>query len=306
MEKIKREKLVSKIVCVALAIVLWLFVLYQENPSTTKTVKDVPLNITGEQVLEENGFSVYSISEKSVDVSVTAKRLNLPRFSKKTLSAGVNVASIKKSGTYTLHATASATADTSASYYVKDKDIVVVIEPIEEVTYKIDADILPPADESLLLDTYELAREKITVTAPKSVIKKIASVKTEQFSPKKNSSGHTSKIIVYDKDGKVLGKVKCSPEEIKVTYSLKSIKTVPVTLSTTSGKTFTLPAEYNVKIKGNGENFEDIENISTESISISSYKKGERIKVKLKVPKDAKLVDSAAEIEIELKEEYYK
>ena len=35
----------------------------------------VPLAIAGEQALKENGFSVYSVSEKSVNVSVTAKRL---------------------------------------------------------------------------------------------------------------------------------------------------------------------------------------------------------------------------------------
>lgn len=305
MEKIKREKLVSKIVCVALAIILWLFVLYQENPSATKTVKDVPLVITGEQTLKENGFSVYSISEKSVDVSVTAKRLNLPIFSKKTLSAGVNVSSIKKSGTYTLHATASATADASASYYVKDKDIVVVIEPIEKVTYKIEADILNPPDESLILDSYELSREKVTVTAPKSIIKNIEYVKTEQFAPKTNSSEHTAKLVVYDKNGKVLNNVQCSPEEIKVTYSLKSIRTVPVVLSTTNGKLFSLPDECSIKIKGVGESFEDIEKIETEKVNLSSYKAGEKITVKLKVPKDAKVIDNSTEIEVDLKEEYY-
>lgn len=306
MEKIKREKLVSKIVCVALAIILWLFVLYQENPSTTKTVKDVPLSVTGEQTLMENGFSVYSVSEKTVDVSVTAKRLNLPIFSKKTLTAGVNVSSIRKSGTYTLHATASATADTSASYYVKDKDIVVVIEPIEKVTYKVEADISNPLDEALVLDDYELGREKVTVTAPKSVIKKIAYVKTEQFAPKKNSTEHTAKVIAYDKDGNALGDVKCSPEEVKVTYSLKSIKTVPVILSTTGGKSITLPSEYNVKIKGSGESFEDIEKVTTEKVSLSSYKVGEKITVKINLPKEAKIADGSAEIEIELKKEYYK
>ena len=68
MEKIVRDKLAVKIVCVALAAILWLYVSYQENPTMTKTVRNVPLAISGEQALKESGFSVYSISEKSVDV----------------------------------------------------------------------------------------------------------------------------------------------------------------------------------------------------------------------------------------------
>ncbi|MEE0869423.1 MAG: hypothetical protein U0L70_06490, partial [Ruminococcus sp.] len=94
MEKVAREKLVVKIICVALATILWFYVSYQENPSMTKTVRNVPLAISGEQALKENGFSVYSISEKSVDVSVSAKRLSLSRLSNRTLSAVINVSSI--------------------------------------------------------------------------------------------------------------------------------------------------------------------------------------------------------------------
>ncbi len=305
MEKIEREKLVSKIVCVSLAIILWLFVLYQENPSTTKTVKDVSLVITGEQTLKENGFAVYSISEENVDVSVTAKRLNLPIFSKKTLTANVNVSSIKESGTYTLHSTISSTADASASYYVKSNDIIVVIEPIEKATYKVEADMLDPLDESLVLNSYELSRDKVTVTAPKSILKNIGYVKTEQFAPKKNSTEHTAKVVVYDKDGKVLNGVQCSPEEIKVTYSLQSVKTVPVVLSVTGSKTFSLPSEYYIKIQGSGESFDSIEKIATEKVNLTSHEAGEKVTVKLKVPKDVKVIEGSTEIEIEIKEEYY-
>ncbi len=305
MEKIKREKLAAKIVCVALAIIFWLFVLYQENPSTTKTVRDVPLSITGEQALKENGFSVYSISEKDVDVSVTAKRLNLPIFSKKTLTAGVNVSSIKKSGTYTLPATVSATADASASYYVKDKDIVVVIEPIEKTTYEIEIDILDPADNSLIISSHELSREKVTVTAPKSLIDDIAHIKTEQFVPEKNKTEHTAKIVAYGKDGKILSGVQCSPDEVKITYSLQSIKTVPVILSATNGQKISLPSDYDITIQGFGDTFDAIEKIETEKINLSRYEEGETVKVDLKIPKDAKVVDGSNEIEVVLTEEYY-
>ncbi len=306
MEKIKHEKLISKIVCVALAIILWLFVLYQENPTATKTVRDVPLVVTGEQILEENGFSVYSVSKKSVDVSVTAKRLNLPLFSKKTLSSGVNVSSIRKSGTYTLPATASSTADTNASYHVKNKDIIVVIERIEKATYKIETDISAPDDDSLILVSNELSREKVTVTAPKSVIKNVAYVKTEPITPKKNKSGHTAKLLAYDKDGNVINDASCSPEEVKVSYTLHSTKTVPVILATTSGEKISLSSEYDVTIQGVGENFDDIETLETEKVSLSKHASGDSITVKITLPKDVKIVGNSNEIEITLKEEYFK
>ncbi len=305
MEKIAREKLVSKIVCVALAIILWLFVLYQENPSTTKTVRNVPLVITGEQALKESGFSVYSISEKSVDVGVSAKRLSLSRLSNRTLSAGINVSSIKKSGTYSLPATVSSAVDASAIYYVKGKDIKVVIEPIEKATYTVEPDILAPTDTSFFLDSYKLSKEKITVTAPRSIIKDISSVRTEEFIPEENSNEYTAKLVVYGKNGKILNGAQCSPEEIKISYLLHSVKEVPVVLSTTGGKTFPLPSGYTVKIRGNGDSFEKIDKIETEAINLSEYKEGAKITVKLKVPKEAKLLDKSNEMEVLLESEYY-
>ena len=177
MEKVAREKLVVKIICVALATILWFYVSYQENPSMTKTVRNVPLAISGEQALKENGFSVYSISEKSVDVSVSAKRLSLSRLSNRTLSAVINVSSIKERGTYVLPATISSAVNSNATYYVKGKDIKVVIEPIKTASYTIEADIAAAADTSVILKSHELSTKKVTVSAPESIMNEIAAVR---------------------------------------------------------------------------------------------------------------------------------
>ena len=119
MEKVMQNKKVIKIICLALAVLLWVYVSYQENPSMTKTVKNVPLVIVGEQALKESGFSVYSVSEKSVNVKATANRLSLARITNKTISASINVSSIKKAGTHTVPATVTSSISSNASCYVK-------------------------------------------------------------------------------------------------------------------------------------------------------------------------------------------
>ena len=58
MEKMMQNKKVIKIICIVLAALLWIYVSYQENPSMTKTVRNVPVSISGEQTLKTNGFSV--------------------------------------------------------------------------------------------------------------------------------------------------------------------------------------------------------------------------------------------------------
>ena len=306
MEKIAREKLVSKIVCVALAFILWLFVSYQENPSMTKTVRNVPIVITGEQALKEKGFSVYETNVTSVDVSVNGKRSTLARLTNRTLTAVINVSSIKEGGTHTLPATVSAAVNSNATYYVKGKDIKVVIEPIESATYKIEADILSPTDTSIILNSHELSKQKVKVLAPRSIIDDIATIKTEQFVPEKNTKEYTAKLIAYSKNGKVLEGVQFEPAEVKVSYTFHSVKTVPVVLSATNGKTFSLPSENTVRIYGSGEAFENISEIKTEEINLALFEKGSTVRVKLNIPKDIKLVDNTNEMDVFLKSDFFK
>lgn len=305
MEKIARDKLAVKIVCVALAAILWFYVSYQENPSMTKTVRNVPLVISGEQALKENGFSVYSISEKSVDVSVSAKRLSLARLTNRTLSAVINVSSIKESGSYILPATVSTAVNSNATYYVKGKDIKVVIEPIETDTYTIEADIVSSPDSSVMLRSHELSTEKVSVSAPKSIMNEIASVKTEQIVPEKNVKEQTVKLVVYGKNGKILEGAECSPAEVKVKYSFHTVKTVPVVLKATNGKTFSLPSENTVKIYGSGESFDKITQIETEEVNLALFEEGSKIRIKLNLPKGIMLTDNANEVEIVLEPEFY-
>lgn len=306
MEKIIRGKLAVKIVCVALATILWLYVSYQENPSMTKTVRNVPLAISGEQALKESGYSVYSISEKSVDVKVTAKRLSLARVSNRTLSAVINVSSIKKEGTYVLPATISSAVNSNATYYVKGKDIKVVIEPMKTDTYTIEADIVSSTDTSVILKSHELSTEKVTVSAPESVIKEIGSVKTEQITTDKGTKEQTARLIVYGKNGKVLEGAECTPSEVKVTYSFHKVKTVPVVLRATNGKTFPLPSENTVKIYGSGDLFDKITQIETEEINLALYEKESKIRTKLNLPDGIMITDNSNEVEIVLEREFFK
>lgn len=306
MEKIAREKLVSKIVCVALAFILWLFVSYQENPSMTKTVRNVPVVISGEQALKEKGFSVYETNVTSVDVSVNGKRSTLARLNNRTLTAVINVSSIKESGTHTVPATVSAAVNSNATYYVKGKDIKVVIEPIKSATYKIEADILNPTDTSIILNSYELSKEKVKVLAPRSIIDDIATIRTEQFVPEKGTKDYTARLIAYSKNGKVLEGVQFEPAEVKVSYTFHSVKTVPVVLSATNGKTFSLPSENTVRIYGSGEAFDKISEIKTEEINLALFEKGATVRVKLNIPKDIKLVDNTNEMEVLLKSDFFK
>ena len=305
MEKIKREKLVAKIVCAALAIILWLYVSYEEDPYMSKTVRNVPLAITGEQALKENGFSVYSLSEKGVDVKVTSKRLSLVRLNNKTISAAVNVSSIKKEGKHVIPATISSSIASNASYYVKGKDITVVIERIKSSSYDIEPNIEKTGDPSLILNTYKLSSDKTTISAPQSIMKEIASVRTEPIIPERDITTKKARLIAYGKNGKPLEGAECFPSEIEVSYSFFDVKTVPVVLKTTAGYSHPLPSENKVKIYGSGPEFDSIKKIETVEVNIALYEPGSPVRIALIIPKGVSLMESNDTVEVVLEKEFY-
>ncbi len=288
MEKITQNKLAIKIICVVLAIILWTYVSYQENPTMSKTVRNVPLAIAGEQALKENGFSVYSISEKSVDVKTTAKRLSLRKLSNKTISAVINVSSIKEAGRYVIPATVSSSVVSGASYYVKGNDIIVIIEPIETLSFDISPKLSEKTDSDLLVRSVSLSKEKVKVYAPESIIKEISQITTEEilFEDKNITKTDGVRLIALGKDGTVIEGVTFSPETVDVTHTFYDMKRVPVTITTTNGDEYDLPETYNVKVFGFGEDFDSLNRIYTEPISESIYNGTEEYTVTLKIPKN--------------------
>ena len=240
MEKIMKNEKFIKFICVLFAALLWIYVSYQENPSMSKTVNKVPLVITGEQALKENGLSVYSVSQQSVNVKVTAKRLSLPKLTNKTLTATINVSAITKSGKYTIPATVTLPGNSEASFYVKSKDITVIVEPIETKLHSVEAQIAKSKDSSIIVKSHTLSSETVSVSAPKSLMNEIDHIATEEIIPQSGGGSQTAKLVVYAKNGKILEGAECNPSQVTVGYSVYDVRTVPVVIKTISGEKYDL------------------------------------------------------------------
>jgi len=217
----------------------------------------------------------------------------------------VNVSSINKSGTHLLPAVVEPDVNADATFYVKNRNIKFVIEPRTSSEFKIEANLTEIRDKSLILDDYELSTQKVTVSAPESVMKDIGYVKTEEFSPDKENPETTLRLVVYGKDGTQLEGAECNPSEVKVSCSFHTIKTVPIVLKATNGKTYSLPSENTVKIYGSGELFDSITQIETDEINLALFEKDSKVRIKLNPPEDIMIADNSNEIEIVLKSEFY-
>ena len=306
MEKVKNDKTFIKIICISLAVILWFYVSYFENPTMTKTIRNVSVAISEEQLdrLAEKGLSVYSISTQSVDVKATAPRLSLAKLSNKTLSAYINVNSIRTSGTYTLPANVISDVTVGASYYVKGKNITVVVEPIMQSKFPIEADI----DSNYVgYDTFELEDDFIVVTAPESILNKIATVKTNTISIEEKIESEIATFIFLDKDGAVIDNnlIKTAPVSMQVTFSYLKEKEVPVIVITSNGKSFQLPEENNITIYGQSDVLSKVSNLYSQVLNLQDIEDSSTVKVNLDIPDGINVADENKEIEIKIDSAYF-
>jgi len=309
MEKVKREKRISKAICLTLAIILWLYVSFYENPTMTKTVSDVPVTVSDEQIknLREKNLSILSISESSVDVEVTSQRLNLSKFNKIILSASLSIdnRSITKPGKYIVPVKIVYDKNVTASYYVEDETLEIVIEPILSGAFTVEADI---ANENIAYKAHKLETDEVTISAPESIFNRIASVRTEAITISEDLTKTSASLLLYDKDEKVINSEQAviTPKKINIFFSFFDSKSVSVVLKTTDNKKYILPSENNIMVYGDNEQLGSINQIYTEEVNVSQYLENSEIGVKLDIPEGIKVEKENEEITIKLIPAYFK
>ena len=187
------------------------------------------------------------------------------------------------------------------SFSATADDIKVTIEPIAQKSFSVDVDLEESGVSSLIVRKTSTFPEKVTVSAPESLISEISSVTTQKIVPDdKSITRHDGvDVIVLGQDGLPMEGVECSPSQIDVTYNFYSVKSVPINFVTTGnpGPEAQL-SQSEVTIYGYGDVFDSTQSISTEAINPASFSPGAKTKVKLILPDGIKLTSQSSEIDV--------
>ncbi|MBQ1483670.1 MAG: hypothetical protein IIZ42_00040 [Eubacterium sp.] len=90
------KKGVRILISLLAAFALWAYVVMQVNPSTTKTIKGIPVNLTHTEILAERGLAVSSVGTDTIDVEVTGPIADLRHIDSDDVTASVDVTSAAK------------------------------------------------------------------------------------------------------------------------------------------------------------------------------------------------------------------
>ena len=233
MDAIKRNTML-KVFSLIIAILLWAFVQLAQNPEISYDVFEVPVTITGEAGINNEGFVISNPpANLSTNVTISTKRSYLNSFDHSSLSAYVDVSNAKNAGDYALPIKVR-TSDPNVSIISKSPSnvslhvdrIITVKKPIR-ISY----------DGNMAKDYYIDARHVVispkeaTIKVPELIEKDIQEivVHLDMTNVTADVNGQFTGVAVNSEGEEVMDKfLSVTDEGINVQVPVLKRKTVPV------------------------------------------------------------------------------
>lgn len=271
-----KDKNFNKVFAVIIAISLWAYVLGDINPTTSITIKDVPISYVNEEALEVSGKVVLSADHDTVNITISGSRTEVTKVNKsdfsvkadvEALSVGSNVVRLDVKGPDSVEIT-----------NVSIDKINVTVDELVTVNKKVNVTTAKNVDEDKEPYIVEQEMDTISVSGAKSLVQKVDSVRavideTELEGAEKTL---TAKLEPVDSTGKTVAGVTLPTDSMSVTAIMHHIKTVDLEVPVNNAnsdeyeRSVSLPDK--IVIKGADDVLANIDSIQCEKIDLNEYK----------------------------------
>lgn len=238
----KNRKIFQVVLAIVIAVVLWLYVISVENPTGTSLLRDVPVQIQGEEILEENDLMVTDLSKDTVTLRLFGRKKTLMKISRKNVSFTVDVSSITEAGDWTLtgrlNYPVNVSGDSVTVSRYEDLKVTVTVEPRTSRTIPVRGEFIGTEAEGYQTGTVSVFPDTLTLTGPEETLEKIsyalAQVEEDELS---SSLTEQSSFILMTADGLPadVANVTTDVSAVQVTVPVRKVAQVPLTVDLISG-----------------------------------------------------------------------
>lgn len=294
------------VLAVIIAFAAWIYVVYNINPTVTKTYNDVPVKVINTGDLSKRDLAVSKLENETISISIQARRSIINRMKKSDLEAKVDVSNAGK-GENSL----AVTVLTPAAVSVKSQSINSNNVTVENLEKKKVAAIATYKDGQKGEPSVKKQGEKeVEIKGAESLVKEVSYVKLELNSenitdkPKEIST----RTVPVNSGGKVIKYIKCNPSRVSVTAFKGHIKNVRLKLNIKDDgsdilqRTYTAPT--NINIKGSKSDLKNITEISTQEIDLSGIDKSTELNLKYDLPDGISIASDSMNFKLRVRVAY--
>ncbi|MFM1581704.1 CdaR family protein [Helcococcus bovis] len=303
MEIIKKNWKI-KLLSLFIAIVLWAFIIANENPTVSTRISSVPIIYENLGKLDQKGLILNQDIVKNLDVSISGKRSNIISITPQHIIISADLTNMKEGRnkvnlSYTLPEgikidEAPRTLDVNVEKIIT-KDFIVKVKNESKL------------QSDYILESTKVTPEKITVRGSRANVDSISNVYVKlDLSNLENDITLNKEIYAENSEGNKVEGLIFGQEFVNINAMVSKQKEVSIIISNKGN----LPNGYKlidaklskskVYIKGPKDVIDNIESVKTQDIDLSNITGSRKVNVDLSLPTDVVLVDSTTSYTVDL------
>lgn len=280
--KSTKRKILNMALAVLISMGLWLYVVNVENPTGSGHLRDLAVEVQGEETLESRGLMVTELSQERMNLKVTGKKKTLMRLDKKNVYLTVDVSSITEVGEWDLTCrpvfpTQVSTDSITVSSW-NDMKVTVTVRKQESKTIPVRGEFIGTEADGCLAGAVETDPATLVVKGPSESLDQVSyalvQVGGESVS---DTIQEQINVVLMGTDGQAadVKNVTISATSVQVTVPVRRVVSIPLTVTLQSGGGATAedadctisPASVTVVEEGDGSDLP--ESISLGTIDLS-------------------------------------
>lgn len=235
----KKSKLITMIISLLAAFLLWVYVVTIVNPEGEITLSDIPVSFSGEEVLrEDQGFVITEGKDVTVTAHFSGKNSDLKKLEQyqEEIVAVVDVSKVRSAKEYTL------SYDLTLPNSVQQSAVTVFDRRPSTVSFTVQRLVSKSVEvvgdfsrveiaEDYMLDSRSFDYETVTVEGPEDIVSSIQCAQVEMSRTNLDKSvTETLSFTLLDENGNAVdtSMLTTNTDRIEVTLNVVKYKTVPL------------------------------------------------------------------------------
>lgn len=292
-KKTKNKEILVKIICLLLSFGLWLYVNNIQNPTTSRVISNIPVEILNPQVLSEYNLALAPNQDITVNLTIEGPTAEVYKINKSQFRVVVDLVSYGlKAGENSIPVDIM-NSPTGVNIKNNFPRVSINLENLTKKTLPIYSQLNVKNSKGTYVKNVKVNPSSATVSGPQSLVNQVSKLIVQDNINNVDGQMVVSvPVIAVNEEGKAITGVNIDPTNANAIINVEKGKTVPIKIATTG----TLPAGYTLKAlvpsetaidivaNSSDNNIDNITSISTEPVNLSNLTGNTSIPIKLIIP----------------------
>lgn len=308
--KKKKSDTTLKIFALVLSIVLWSYVMSEENPEQKRDYKNIDVEFTNTEALEKNELVIMNPNDATVNVTIEGQKSDFAKFSFEEISENIR-AKVDFSGYNEGKSKVliNVSLNQLGNLKIKDFEPREILFTFDKIITKAKAVTIKTSGElaaGYVLGDIETSASTVVLNGPRTWVNEVAEVLADvNLDGRKEDINVSVPIKMIDDKGNNVKGVTNEPGVVDVTIPVYKTNKIPIEIQTTNE----LPDNYestNIEVNPTSvtligkESVSNLKFIQTKPIDINKFIENKTIEVELELPEGVRLANSKEKITVTL------